>query len=95
MEKIWANSGDSHFLEPDDLWSLLPEGLFLENSFTTRELAAFLLRPLAFAQRVAYCLRLSGAVETVGKTGNRRVYRRADAVALPVPVGRSAVRDEK
>jgi predicted TIM-barrel fold metal-dependent hydrolase len=20
MEKIWANSGDSHFLEPDDLW---------------------------------------------------------------------------
>src|ERR1700760_3434462 len=21
MDKIWAHSGDSHFLEPDDLWS--------------------------------------------------------------------------
>ena len=20
MDKIWANSGDSHFLEPDNLW---------------------------------------------------------------------------
>lgn len=28
MEKIWANSGDSHFLEPDDLWrSSLPARL--------------------------------------------------------------------
>lgn len=28
MEKIWANSGDSHFLEPDDLWrSNLPKHL--------------------------------------------------------------------
>ena len=28
MEKIWANSGDSHFLEPDDLWqSNLPAEL--------------------------------------------------------------------
>ena len=28
MEKIWANSGDSHFLEPDDLWrSNLPPAL--------------------------------------------------------------------
>ena len=27
MEKIWANSGDSHFLEPDGLWKeLLPPG---------------------------------------------------------------------
>ena len=26
-EKIWAHSGDSHFLEPDDLWhQILPEG---------------------------------------------------------------------
>lgn len=25
MEKIWAHSGDSHFLEPDDLWKqILP-----------------------------------------------------------------------
>ncbi len=28
MNKIWANSGDSHFTEPDDLWrSLLPKDL--------------------------------------------------------------------
>ncbi len=28
MDKIWANSGDSHFLEPDDLWrSNLPANL--------------------------------------------------------------------
>ena len=25
-DKIWAHSGDSHFLEPDDLWhQILPE----------------------------------------------------------------------
>jgi hypothetical protein len=60
--------------EAADLWGLLPDGL--DAPFTTRELADRLGRPLAFAQRVAYCLRLAGAVETVGKTGNRRVYRR-------------------
>ena len=28
MTKIWTNSGDSHFLEPDDLWqSRLPKRL--------------------------------------------------------------------
>ena len=28
MEKIWANSGDSHFLEPLDLWqTILPAEL--------------------------------------------------------------------
>ncbi|MGE0880794.1 MAG: amidohydrolase family protein [Acidimicrobiia bacterium] len=28
MEKIWANSGDSHFLEPDDMWQqILPKRL--------------------------------------------------------------------
>ncbi len=55
-----------------DLWGLLPDGL--ADPFTTRELADHLRRPLDFAQRVAYCLRLTGAVETIGKTGNRRVY---------------------
>ncbi len=24
MDKIWANSGDSHFLEPEDLWRTRP-----------------------------------------------------------------------
>lgn len=55
-----------------DLWSLLP--VALDGSFTTFDLADRLGRPLAFAQRVGYCLRLSGAAEMVGKRGNRLVY---------------------
>ncbi|MCA1685046.1 MAG: hypothetical protein LC745_03500 [Planctomycetia bacterium] len=63
-----------------DLWGLLPDGL--DGPFTTRELADRLGRPLAFAQRVAYCLRLTGAVETVGKRGNRHVYARSGVGGL-------------
>jgi hypothetical protein len=33
-------------------------------------------RPQWFAQRVAYCLRLTGAVRVVGKSGNRLIYVR-------------------
>jgi hypothetical protein len=60
--------------EPGDLWRLLPAAPPLHGPFTTGDLAARLDRPLAFAQRVAYCLRLAGAVETLGKSGNSRVY---------------------
>lgn len=59
-----------------DLWKLLP--VTPDGAFTTRQLADVLARPLPFAQRVAYCLRLSGAVESVGKVGNHRLYHRAD-----------------
>lgn len=59
-----------------DLWWLVPAPDSLPERFTTADLAALLQRPLDFAQRVAYCLRLSGAVETVGKAGNRLIYRR-------------------
>jgi hypothetical protein len=62
-------------LSAADLWGLLPEGLG-EVPFTTRELADQLGRPLAFAQRVAYCLRLSRAATDAGKAGNARIYRR-------------------
>jgi hypothetical protein len=55
-----------------DLLPLIPEGL--PDPFTTRDLAAVLNRPLAFAQRVAYCLRSSAAVTVVGTQGNRKVY---------------------
>jgi len=55
-----------------DLWALLPE--FQLESFTTADLAGWLQRPVGFAQRVAYCLRLAGAVETLGKVGNRWIY---------------------
>jgi hypothetical protein len=55
-----------------DLLLLIPEGL--PDPFTTRDLAAHLNRPLAFAQRVAYCLRSSAAAVVVGSQGNRKVY---------------------
>jgi hypothetical protein len=59
-----------------DLWALLPEGCDGRAAFTTRDLAAQLGRPLWLAQKVAYCLRLTGAARVVGKSGHHRVYIR-------------------
>jgi hypothetical protein len=59
-----------------DLWALLPETLHGRGVFTTHDLASELARPLSFAQRVAYCLRLTGAARVVGKKGNRLIYHR-------------------
>jgi hypothetical protein len=59
-----------------DLWALLPPGCEGREPFTTYELAQMLDRPLSFAQRVAYCLRLTGAARVVGKQGNRLIYIR-------------------
>jgi hypothetical protein len=79
-------SGSIDLHEADDLWSLLPGDI--KSPFTTLDLADLLRRPVFFAQRVAYCLRHAGAVETVGKQGNRRIYHRRDpAHALPRPMG--------
>ncbi len=61
--------------QADCLWNLLPDGL--PDRFTTRDLADRMGRSLAFSQRVAYCLRLSGAAMETGKLGNWRVYLRA------------------
>ncbi len=61
---------------PLDLWRLV-ESVALPETFTTRDLARSLDRPLPFAQRVAYCLRQSGAAELRGKRRNLRVYARA------------------
>jgi hypothetical protein len=57
-----------------DLWALLPGSL--PDPFTTHDLAVGLCRPVPFAQRVAYCLRLSGAAEARGKRGRCRIYTR-------------------
>lgn len=57
-----------------DLWKLIPGPV--PERFTTIELAECLDRPMGFAQRVAYCLRMSGAASPVGKVGNRVVYER-------------------
>lgn len=59
-----------------DLWALIPPDL--PDPFTTRDLALHLRRSPALAQRVAYCLRHSGAAETVGKSGPFALYRRPD-----------------
>jgi hypothetical protein len=58
-----------------DLWELLPDDL--PDPFTTLDLSRRLDRHVAFAQRVAYCLRLSGAALASGKMGNRLVYTKA------------------
>jgi hypothetical protein len=60
---------------PTDLWNLLPPGFLPGDSFTTADLARKLGRPLFFAQRIAYCLRVAGAAELVGKRGNSLIYR--------------------
>ena len=63
-----------------DLWSLLPDDL--TDRFTTRELAEQIGRSVAFARRVAYCLRHCGAAEVVGKEGNQRIYARGAVANL-------------
>lgn len=58
----------------DDLIELLPEGL--PKTFTTADLAAAMHCPRRLAQQMAYCLRLAGAIEAVGKRGNAMLYQR-------------------
>jgi hypothetical protein len=59
-----------------DLWNILPAACDDDEAFTTAELARRLGRPVWFAQRVAYCLRKTGAARVVGKRGNRLIYVR-------------------
>jgi hypothetical protein len=59
-----------------DLWGLLPPECYDRDPFTTVELATRLGKPVWFAQRVAYCLRKTGAARVAGKKGNRIVYVR-------------------
>ncbi len=63
-----------------DLWSLIGEPP--AGTFTSRDLAETLGKPLDFARRVAYCLRLTGAAEAVGKAGNAHVYQRRIVAGL-------------
>jgi hypothetical protein len=60
---------------PSDLWSLI--SWELPEPFQTLHLARVLHRPRWFAQKVAYCLRESGASMAIGKAGNALVYSRA------------------
>ena len=74
--RLGAICSSAMLARADDLWSLLPEDCDGREPFTTFDLAERLGRPAWFAQRVAYCLRLTGAARVVGKVGNRLVYAR-------------------
>jgi hypothetical protein len=76
--RLGTIDGITSLARADDLWSLLPECCECDARapFTTLELAQWLERPLWFAQRVAYCLRLTGAAGVVGKSGNHWIYLR-------------------
>lgn len=64
------------FATTHDLMKLI-SGYELEDPFDTADLATHLDRPRDVAQRIAYCLRKMGAVDTVGKRGNSILYRAA------------------
>lgn len=61
----------------DDLLSLLPAGV--PDPFTTEEIAREAGIPRWLAQKMAYCLRKTAAVATVGKRGNAHLYRATPA----------------
>ena len=66
---------------PSDLWKLLPDGHDWRAPFTTDDIARRMGRPLWFAQRVAYCLRLSGAAREIGRRKHHRLYTEERAPA--------------
>lgn len=63
-----------------DLWKILPK-VRLPKTFDTAELGRQIDRPRWFAQKVAYCLKHSQAIEVVGKQGNSQIYRRVGRAA--------------
>ena len=71
---LTGSLGRSVLERPQDLWDLLPGHHDWAEPFTTVDIATRIGRPLWLAQRVAYCLRLSGEVHSIGKRGNHRIY---------------------
>jgi len=63
---------------PEGLLALLPEGL--PSPFTTADLAKGLGRTRHLAQEVAYCLRVSGAAEAVGRDKRGVLYRLSSSI---------------
>ena len=64
--------GRAAFSAPADLRKLLPEAL--PEEFTTRELAEALRLRAGIAQKMTYCLRHMGVLDTIGKRGRARLY---------------------
>ena len=75
-QKLLAVREVARFQTIDDLWSLLPGGL--PSPFHTAHLASALKVDRWFAQRIAYCLRQTGAVRAVAKAGNALLYERVE-----------------
>jgi len=57
---------------PADLETMLPQEL--PREFTTKDLAQALGEPRWLAQKMAYCLRKTGVIETIGKRGRSHLY---------------------
>jgi hypothetical protein len=74
-QRLIAVQGVQRFQTTGDLLALLPAGL--PKRFHTGQLAELLGVRRFFAQRIAYCLRQTGAAKVCGKVGNAIVYRRA------------------
>jgi len=74
-QKLVAVHGVERIASAHDLWQWLPAGL--PAVFHTGHLAKQLDVPRHIAQRIAYCLRKTGAAITVGKTRNALLYQRA------------------
>jgi hypothetical protein len=60
------------FRQPSDFLSFVPRNL--SEPFSTKELAKSINQPRWLAQKMAYCLRHMGVIETVGKNGNSLLY---------------------
>ena len=63
------------FQGPADIFALLPSTL--SEPFATTDLAQAIAKPRRLAQKMVYCLRLSGCITLTGKTGNAILYSRA------------------
>jgi hypothetical protein len=74
-QRLLSVTAVERFRSADDLWRLVPAGI--AEPFHTADLAAALKIPRWTAQRVAYCLRHTGAADVAGKRGNAWLYRRA------------------
>jgi hypothetical protein len=72
--ELTAVLGRQRIRSSDDLFSLV--GGPLPETFTTADLALAMGQPRTLAQKLAYCLRESGALTLAGKQGNALVYRR-------------------
>ncbi len=66
------------FENPKDIQALVPKSL--PEFFTTADIAEATGQPVWLAQKMAYCLRMMGAITVEGKRGRWVLYQRPDAV---------------